>query len=280
MVVNAVINTLRPLFQRARRYWWACTGVGLRAVLEYVLRIYGWRWVPRTWLHEKKPVQVWIGMLGRHVWMRRWTSDPHVLMQIFYRREYALPFSLEQVGAVVDLGANVGYSALYLRHLFPDSRILAVEPDQGNFAILLLNAVQTTHPIECIQGAVWDSCGVVGFGDSGFRGGMEWSRQVLVGLAMEVGTVRVNAFSVESLLRTAGIERVDLLKMDIEGAEVRVLRNSTEHWAARVDAMVVEVHDDSAFGSGTAALNEFLQGRQAEVHRAGESVWIKFLGNP
>lgn len=277
MVKSGVKNLFRPLVQRARRYWWAITGVGVRAVFEYGLRIYGWRWVPRTWLQEKKAVRVWIGMLGRHVWMRRWTSDPHVLMQIFYRREYSLPFALERVITVVDLGANVGYSALYLRHLFPDCRLLAVEPDAGNFALLVLNAAVEANPIDCIQAAVWDEDGSVSFGDAGFRGGMEWSRQVLNGAEAIGGAVTVDAISIGSLMRAVGMEHVDLLKMDIEGAEVRVLQSAAVDWAADVRVLVVEVHDDSTFGSGTAALEGFLAERRTEVYRAGESVWIKLL---
>jgi FkbM family methyltransferase len=53
--------------------------------------------------------------------------------------QYYPPFSLKEVKVIVDIGANVGYSALYFAHLYKNAKIFAIEPEKNNFSQLQKN---------------------------------------------------------------------------------------------------------------------------------------------
>src|SRR5262245_51635214 len=67
---------------------------------------------------------------------RRSSSDVEVFHQVFIEREYKCLDDLSDVGLIIDCGANVGYSSAYFLSKHPTSRIIAVEPDPDNFAML------------------------------------------------------------------------------------------------------------------------------------------------
>jgi hypothetical protein len=68
--------------------------------------------------------------------LRTGTSDVYVYHQIFVEREYAPLERLSSVSTILDLGANVGYSSRYFMGMFPRAKLLAIEPDPENFALL------------------------------------------------------------------------------------------------------------------------------------------------
>ena len=79
--------------------------------------------------------------------------------------------------------------------------------------------------------------------ESDYRGGGAWSRQV--GEPAGRGSESVEAIDIPSLMERFHLPRISLLKVDIEGAETVVFSERTSEWLPRVDALVVELHDDS-----------------------------------
>lgn len=172
---------------------------------------------------------------------RRGTSDLSVFRQVFLGLEYACaPES--NVSFILDCGANVGYASAYFLSRFPRAELIAVEPDPGNFALLAQNLAPYGRRARAIQGAVWSHATRLSMAAPEYRGGEEWARQV------REGGDDVAAYGIADLLRLASWERVDLLKMDIEGAEAVVFGSQTDSWIDRVGSMVVELHDDTSFG--------------------------------
>ena len=73
----------------------------------------------------------------------------------------------------------------------------------------------------------------------------------------------------EELLDEAGIETLDLLKMDIEGAEFEVLTMAPERWLKRVRMIMVELHERYRTGCA-AALDQVIRAGHYRVTRSGE----------
>ena len=71
----------------------------------------------------------------------RSSIDLALLENIFLKEEYLLPTDFIPK-IVIDLGANIGLSALYFRAKYPLSRIIAVEPDPKNLVSLHSNIVR------------------------------------------------------------------------------------------------------------------------------------------
>ena len=148
----------------------------------------------------------------------------------------------------IDLGAFVGrhtvtaYKILRKRKVF---RIVAVEPDPNNYRQLEKN-IGGFGGIQLVNEAVFVSDGEeIDFHVEKVSGGMSGSvfptechvkDGYLSGERIRVRTVRL-----DTLIKRFGLERVDLVKMDIEGAEYPVLTDPSLD-LSRVEYMVVEVH--------------------------------------
>lgn len=84
---------------------------------------------------------------------------------------------------------------------------------------------------------------------------------------MSPGSGPVRAYTVDELMRLGGIESVDLLKMDIETAEIEVLSNA-EPWIGRVRMLVIETHD--RFRPGCSVALERIASSFANRWKRGE----------
>jgi FkbM family methyltransferase len=184
---------------------------------------------------------------------RRGTSDLSVFRQIFVGLEYACTPGVD-VTRIIDCGANVGYAAAYFLTRFPRAEVIAVEPDPANFELLARNLAPYGERARAIHGAVWSHATRVRMAPPDYRDGEAWARQVCE------GGDDVPAYGVADLLEIAGWEQLDILKMDIEGAEAVVFAGETASWIDRVDTMVIELHDDTSFGPASSIVTRATRG--------------------
>jgi FkbM family methyltransferase len=218
------------------------------------------------------------GLHGRHfrarvpastktVHLRLGTSDVAAFEQVMVDQEYgfALPFPPR---VIVDAGANIGLSAVTFSMLYPDAKIFAIEADRENYEILCLNAAM--YPaITPIHAALWHEDTQLSVVDAGTGAwGMQVSPQ-----AAKSGTTSnaVRAISLGTLCKDFKLTRVDLLKVDIEGAEWEVF-GTVADWIDRVQTICAELHD--RFKPGCTA--RFTAATKDFVHRSrrGELVIV------
>lgn len=134
---------------------------------------------------------------------------------------------------IIDCGANIGLTVRYWKQLFPDSEIVAIESDPEIFVLLRSN-VDDLSNIHLINKAVWINNDEISFAAIGSEGGHIDS---LCSRGMDVPKVVVPCFRLRDLL----CRQVDLLKIDIEGAEIDVLRDCFDRLHF-VDRIIVEYH--------------------------------------
>lgn len=199
---------------------------------------------------------------------RRHTTDQRVFAQIFVEREYTSVDDWENIQVVVDCGANVGYSSAYFLTAFPESQVIALEPDPDNYRILARNLEPYGERAVGFQAALWSRPGHLLLRESAYRNGGAWSRQVVEPAPGEAGSVQ--AIDILSLMERLRIPRISLLKVDIEGAEAVVFSERVGKWLPQVDAIVIELHDDSHFGPATPVFERAIAPEQFEVTRSGE----------
>ncbi len=197
------------------------------------------------------------------------TSDIGVFSQIFIELEYACLDDLKGVEFVVDCGANVGYSSAYFLSRFPNCHVVAIEPDpNNNFAMLQRNMAPYGNRVTTIQAGVWSRQARLVIADSPYRDGQAWSKQVRECMPDEES--QIVGIDIATVLADAGPDRISILKIDVEGAEVVIFSNNYESWLNRVDAIAIELHDDSSFGSGTKAFHAAIDGLNFEISHSGE----------
>lgn len=168
--------------------------------------------------------------------LRPKTSDFSTFRQVFFNNEYDFDFP-GTPRVIVDAGANIGLASLYFLKRFPDAKIFSLEPDQSNFEMLLLNTNKHSQiiPLNC---AIWNENKPLEIIDNGFD---KWGMQVGPNLGNSSSSIQ--GISMDYLMSTNNIQQIDLLKIDIEGAELELFSNNFERWLPFVKVLVIELHE-------------------------------------
>jgi FkbM family methyltransferase len=166
---------------------------------------------------------------GIPVYYRRNRGDLHTFREVWLAEAYRLPFALEP-RTIVDLGANVGLTSLWLSCRYPLDRLVAVEPSASNVKVLRKNL--SSHNVSVIHAAVGPVDGSALFAEH------EESHLGRVGS----GGVRVRQVSMRTVLAEFRPHTmVDLLKVDIEGFE-EYLFSGDVSWLQRIRSIIIEIH--------------------------------------
>ena len=123
-------------------------------------------------------------------------------------------------GVVLDLGSHIGVSLLFFRMRYPSARIIGVEPNPEVFPRLERNAAQL-EGVEVHRLAVAPRDGELNF----YPAKQSWASSTRRP-SRDARCVTVHGRTLDSLLDDLGLERVGLLKLDIEAGEEEVLRSS------------------------------------------------------
>jgi FkbM family methyltransferase len=196
---------------------------------------------------------------ARHpVYCRQGTSDFQVFIQIFVEREYSCVDDLREIRTIIDCGANVGYSTAYFLTRFPRAKIVSVEPDPENFGMLRRNVQPYGERVQPVSSGVWSHPATLRMSDKPYRDGQAWSQQVCECGPNESG---FQAVDMNQLIAMSDAPRIDLLKMDIEGAEAVVFSKNVDSWLDRIETLVIELHEDSMFGNGRQVVKRVMAER-------------------
>lgn len=174
--------------------------------------------------------------------LRPQTSDYATFKQIFVAEEYDLSFNF-QPSVIVDAGANIGLAAIYFANRFPNAVIYSIEPELSNIELLKKN-IKPYKKVHCLPMALHHTSNLtlkiidLGFGEWGF---VTKADDDLVEVDKIVGSV--NTISLESLLAIHKHNIIDILKIDIEGAEKFLFEKNYEVWLPRTRCVIVELHD-------------------------------------
>jgi FkbM family methyltransferase len=173
----------------------------------------------------------------------------HIARDVFVTGAYApqetalLRAILRPGATFVDVGANWGYFTLLAAHLVGDTgRVLALEPDPRMHRLLATNVAENgLRQVTALAAAASDRTErrtLSGFDASGENWGVSSLVAAGEGPRFEVETRRMDDVTDE-----LGVDAIDLLKMDIEGAEVMALRGMARGLAAgRYRRVLVELH--------------------------------------
>jgi FkbM family methyltransferase len=155
----------------------------------------------------------------------------HTFMEQFHLPPMALP----ERATIVDLGSNVGYTVAHLAARYPAARVIGVEMDAANFQLAVQNTAHFGERVRLIHAAVWTTDGIVSY-----TGEDDDAFQVSEPSGAS-GARSAPARRLAGILDEYGVEEVDYLKMDIEGAEAAILADPAE-WCSRVRSIKVEIH--------------------------------------
>lgn len=198
--------------------------------------------------------------------LRGGTSDRPTFQKVFLDREYHIDLGFVP-RLIVDGGANVGYASVYFAQRFPDALVLAVEPEPRNFCLLTSNT-EAYPNVRRFNHALWPRRTHLRIENplenaDAFRVQETTDRTV---------PQAIPGISIQDLLQEAGADSIDLLKLDIEGAEKELFEDQASvGWIALTRAIIVELHDRFKPGC-TEAVEHALAGQNFRRTRMGENL--------
>jgi FkbM family methyltransferase len=175
----------------------------------------------------------------RHpIYLRVGTSDVSVFGQMFLQRQYGgLPIANPRV--IFDGGANIGLASLFFLNQYPNARIIAIEPDYENYCVAERNLYPYRDRCSLMYGALWSERTRLALK----KRGAHWESQVEAcqpGLADR----NIEAYSLSDIRQQFTLSTIDLLKVDIEGAEIELLQPGRASMLDDVRCCAIELHGD------------------------------------
>jgi FkbM family methyltransferase len=160
-------------------------------------------------------------------------GDVRAIAETWMSGAYELPVTLGQRN-IIDLGANIGSTSVWLARRYGAKRVLAVEPDPGNAELARINLRRNGIDAEVIEAAVGPHNGTIRF---------ERSENSTLGRIGGDG-IEVPLVTPQSLVERFETDEPILLKMDVEGAEAELF-DADLGWLDRVECLVAELHADT-----------------------------------
>jgi FkbM family methyltransferase len=144
---------------------------------------------------------------------------------------------LDPAAVVLDIGANVGIWTRLFAERANRGQVYAFEPSPDTFHLLVKNCVQHAN-VECIRTAIGAESGTLSFNENTTTSGL---RHLVPGMAAEAfGVIPVTVSSLDDWVRKTNLERIDLVKIDVEGFEEELLNGARETLTRFQPAIVFE----------------------------------------
>jgi len=208
-------------------------------------------------------IELPLGRSPHRVWLRPGTCDVILYDDIVVQEQYG-SWPLDRVRTIVDAGANIGLASAYLLWRSPQARVVALEPDPVNYDLCVRNLAAFGDRAVILRAGLWGrSCRIqVQAENLG-----TWASTTVAAGADAADAIE--AFDLATLLARYEMETLDLLKMDIEGAEREVFSADDLGWLDRVGCIQIELEDEKSRETFFRAVAghgfEFLQHREVTV---------------
>lgn len=148
------------------------------------------------------------------------------------------------INTIIDAGANIGTATGYLKSMYPQAKVVSIEPEPGNYYILEKNmALNGFDDVVLCANAFWINNDELHIG-VGVRG--ELAKELSFGI-VDDGGIAVKGLTFKDCLALLATHKVDLLKMDIEGAEAAFIndRAGFEYMIAHTRLLAIELHEEA-----------------------------------
>ena len=171
------------------------------------------------------------------VFLRGGGSDFEVFKQVYLYRFYDTEFAFEPK-TIIDCGANIGITTVFLKNKFPNAKVIAVEPETSNVEMLQMNT-KDLPGVEIEAKGLWGRECYLEIVEGYDK--MAWSFKVNEVDSFKEGAIP--AISIPKLIEKYNLTSIDILKIDIEGSEENVFQEDISSWISMVKVLIIELHD-------------------------------------
>ncbi len=203
--------------------------------------------------------------LEGHVTLRKDTSDAALFKAMFAHEEYGFECP-HSVTNIIDAGANIGLSTAYFASRFPDAHIVAVEAEKGNYRMLCQNTQQFPN-VDALNAGIWPITAKLAIENLNAE-----NTGFTVRETSPDDPAGFEAISITDIMEKYNMPYVDLVKIDIEGAEKEVLDTHNE-WIERSRIVILELHDRKKAGCSHSFFRAF-SNYDFECHPFGQNLLL------
>lgn len=193
------------------------------------------------------PNGIQLPFLKHRVHLRKAMSDRLMFEQLFLKKEYDIEIPFEPK-TIIDLGANAGFASIFFANRFPEAKIVCLEPDEENYQLTKKNTAAYQN-ITALKGAIWHKTERLKVVDHGHG---EAAYMVEPG---GEDAAAVQAYTVKDIMTLMNITEIDVLKIDIEGAEKEIFETGYETWLPFTKVLIAETHDRYKKGTSKAVFS-------------------------
>ena len=201
--------------------------------------------------------------LASAISLRSATSDWFTFDQIFIHEDYNLKalkrypefealyakYSSEGTPLILDLGANIGLSSLYFHHVWPASKIVAVEPSDDNFAVLQKNFGRN-EKLDAMLAGISSKSSRLALSDPSVE--KNAFTTTLIEPGADCGVQGVTVPEILARYPSSSGYLPFIVKIDIEGFESDLFAENTD-WVNNFPILIIEMHDWLFPGQRTSA---------------------------
>jgi len=184
----------------------------------------------------------------------RYGFDAATVEEVIYKRIYERFFSPGPGETVIDVGAHIGsFTVMAAREVGPSGKVVSLEPSAPNFKLLNLN-ISTNHfdnakALNLAAGSTDDVGELRLYNRQG--GNSFYSRELPL-----IGSQSVKITTLDSVAESLKLDRIDFVKIDVEGHELEVLKGASEILGEDHPKIVLETHE---FGPSVEDLTGYLE---------------------
>ena len=183
--------------------------------------------------------------------IRQGTTDATAVTISVIRENYAQFFPSHPVKFIVDAGAYIGDTAAWYLSTCPEATVVSLEPDDENFQLLDENCRRYGPRSVRRKAGVWPR-------DAFLRVDSTDEKDSIAVHEVESGRpYDCLGLSLPRIMEDAGFDQIDILKCNIEGAEVPLFESDFEPWLSRTRSIYIQLHNRAAVDAAMAATSKF-----------------------
>ncbi|MBT8324515.1 MAG: FkbM family methyltransferase [Winogradskyella sp.] len=137
---------------------------------------------------------------------------------------------------ILDMGSNIGLTIAHMKQLYPSATIYGFEMNEENFKLAKHNT-RSYHNVHLFNKAIWITDGTVSYSNKS-----EYDAFSIENNVKEDDQIQVESVNINSIIKAQNLDRIDYIKMDIEGAEKNIFLQDDMRWLDYVNCINIELH--------------------------------------
>lgn len=185
---------------------------------------------------NKHKEEIYLSKLNRTIYLRKNTKDTETFEEIFLSSLYNLPLPITPT-TIVDAGANVGLASLFFKMKYPNAAIVAIEIEEKNVEAIKKNTLNFQN-FEVKHQALFNKKAYFKITDP-----YNATNSFQIVETTNIDEANSTSITLDEIILEKNWDTIDVLKIDIEGAEKQLFESNYEGWLPKTKVIMVETHD-------------------------------------